>query len=291
MRALCLFFFVFPLFLSELASAKPKVLVTIKPLGLILQDIAGDKITLEQLLPDQASHHDYPMKMSDHRRLHNADLIVWIGPELESFLSRPLANIPKQKQLTLMKISGLEWPQSDHGSHDHHEHNQDPHLWLNPQNVAKIVEELTRHLAILDKQNAPFYQKNSQQFIEELNQLDLDIQKKMQPLQNKGFAVYHQAYDHFVSHYHLNELGYLTVTPERTSGAKHLAALYDSLANNGECIFAEPLMDKSRIEKIARQHQLRVGYLDVMGIEATNYAQLMQSISDNFSACLSDGSR
>lgn len=290
-----LFFLFTSLYLSSLAtnaSAKPQILVSIKPLGLILQEIAGDKIALDQLLPDQASHHDYPMKMSDHRRLRSADLVVWIGPELESFLARPLANISVQKQMAIMDIADLEWPDSDHEFHDAHHHSKDPHLWLNPENTVKISQALAKRLGNIDAEHADYYHENANKFIKAVGKLDQEIQNQMKPVQDQGFAVYHQAYGHFVSRYHLKELGYLTLTPERKSGAKHLATLYTALAREGKCIFAEPLMDKSKIEKIARQHQLRVGYLDVMGIEAANYAQLMQSISDNFSACLSgDGSR
>lgn len=279
---------IFLLGLSTLCFARPNIVVSIKPLALIVQEIAGDKILLEQLLPDQASHHDYPMKMSDHKRLYKADLIIWIGPDLESFLSRPLANISAEKQLALMELSGIEWPDADNDAHDEHHHNQDPHLWLNPKNVEKIANILSGKLAGIDAQNEKFYKENTTRFIEKLNQLDKNINQQMQPIQGRGFAVYHHAYNHYVARYHLKQLGYLTLTPERKSGAKHLAALYKALANDGKCIFAEPLMDKSRIEKIAAKYQLRVGYLDVMGIKADSYSQLMQSISDNFSTCLSD---
>ena len=38
------------------------------------------------LLPDGASEHDYSLRPSDVKRLQNADLVVWIGPEMEAFM-------------------------------------------------------------------------------------------------------------------------------------------------------------------------------------------------------------
>lgn len=275
--------------LSTPAFAELRILVSVKPIAFAVNEITGDKVTVEQLIPDLASHHDYPLKMSDHKRLHQADLIIWIGPELESFLSRPLSNLSTEKQLTLMNLANLNWPHTDHP--DEHDHQQDPHLWLNPQNMAIVAQAIGEKLILLDKSNQEFYQKNTRAFITRLNQLDDEIKQKMLPLRGKGFAVYHQAYGHYVDHYQLNQLGFLTLTPERKSGAKHLAALYKSLAKDGQCIFAEPLMDKKKIEEIASEHQLQLGYLDIMGIGANNYSQLMLTMADSFSACLSDRRR
>jgi len=291
------------LLLSAISSAQINLVTSIKPLTLIAKEIGGDHLVIHQLIPDNASHHDYPMKMSDHRLLDKADVVVWIGPEMESFLTRPLANLPKEKSILLMAIPGLIWPGETHHikpghiepghreSEDEHHHSQDPHLWLNPQNVVLIVKELTKKLSALDKKNASDYQKNADQFIASLTKLDEEIAEEMSPLSDKGFAVYHHGYNHFVDHYHLKQLGYLSLTPERKSGAKHLNVLFNALDKEGKCIFGEPMANNSQLLAIAKQHQLKVGYLDLMGINANSYQQLMQSLADNLLACLSDGSR
>lgn len=280
----------FLLFLPQLVLAQIKVVTSIKPLTLIMEEIGGDKINLEQLIPDQASHHDYPLKMSDHRRLHTADLVVWIGSDLESFLTRPLANLPTEKTMSLIDLSDIKWPEDYEEEHDHH-HNRDPHLWLNPQNVVVIVKSLTKKLSELDQKNAAEYQHNANQFIALLEKLDQEIENQMLLLGDKGFAVYHHGYSHYVDRYKLKQLGYLTLTPERKTGAKNLNKLLNALKKEGKCIFAEPFVDDSQILAIAKKHQLRVGYLDLMGIKSDNYQQLMRSISDSFSACLSDRGR
>lgn len=285
MRLLLILLFCLP----QLVFAQIKVVTSIKPLTLILQEIGGDKIVIEQLIPDQASHHDYPLKMSDHRRLHQADLIVWMGADLESFLTRPLANLSQEKTLSLIELIDIRWPENE--GVDHHNHHRDPHLWLNPHNVIVIVNTVTKKLAELDQEHAREFQRNAEQFIVSLKKLDIYVEKQMLPLSEKGFAVYHHGYSHFVNRYKLRQLGYLTLTPERKSGAKNLNRLLNKLQKEGKCIFAEPFVDDVQVKAIAKQHQLKLGYLDLMGIKSDSYAQLMHSISDSFSACLSDGGR
>jgi zinc transport system substrate-binding protein len=285
-----LFFTLILIFLPGLTLAQIKVVASIKPLALILKEIGGDKLVIQQLIPDQASHHDYPLRMSDHKKLHGADLVVWIGSDLESFLTRPLSNLPKNKIVSLENLSGIEWPGKENEKHDHH-HSRDPHLWLNPQNVIVMVKFLTKKLAAIDQINAIEYQKNADSFIASLELLDKDIFEKLTPLTDKGFAVYHHGYSHFVSRYHLKQLGYLTLTPERKTGAKHLNQLLRVLKSEGKCIFGEPSVDSAQLLAIANQHQLRVGFLDLMGIKSSSYQQLMQSLAESFSTCLSDRSR
>jgi zinc transport system substrate-binding protein len=113
----------------------------------------------------------------------------------------------------------------------------------------------------------------------------------MLPLRNKGFAVYHHGYSHFVNHYQLKQLGYLTLTPERKTGAKHLYELLNLLKKEGKCIFAEPATDDSQVVAIAKKYQLKTGYLDLMGINANSYQELIESVATGFSTCLSDRSR
>lgn len=275
--------------LPQLAFAQIKVVTSIKPLTLILQEIGGDKIQIEQLIPDQASHHDYPLKMSDHRRLHQADLIVWIGADLESFLTRPLGNLDKEKTLSLIDLPDILWPSNSEEEHDHHI--RDPHLWLNPQNVMVIVKSVTKKLAALDQAHAHEFERNAEEFIFSIERLDQEIEKQMLPLSHKGFAVYHHGYGHFVNRFQLRQLGYLTLTPERKSGARNLNQLLNKLQKEGKCIFAEPFVDDAQVKAIANKHQLRLGYLDLMGVKSDNYQQLMRAMSDSFLTCLSDGSR
>jgi zinc transport system substrate-binding protein len=286
-----LFFTLILIILPNLALAQIKVVASIKPLTLILQEIGGNQLIIEQLIPDQASHHDYPLKMSDHRKLHRADLIVWVGPELESFLNRPLSNFPANKIISLEKLADLQWPEEKEDENENHHHSHDPHLWLNPQNVIVIVKQLTKELATLDKKNAARYQQHANDFIQSLEQLDKQTLEQLAPFKDRGFAVYHHGYSHFVERYHLKQLGYLNLTPERKTGAKHLNQLLKRLKTDGKCIFGEPSVDNDQLLTIAETHQLRVGFLDLMGIKANSYQQLMQSLADSFSTCLSDGSR
>lgn len=283
----------FTLLIPALAQAKPTLLASIKPLALIAQEVAGDHAEVNTLLPITASPHDYPLKMSDHRQLHNADLVLWVGPELESFLARSLANRPAGKIVSAYSLPDIHWPTHsgahDHEHVDHHHKGGDPHLWLDPHNARVIALAVAEKLALLDPASANAYRANAASFVASAKQLDKRLHTLLAPVKAQGFAVYHEGYSHFVSRYDLHQVGYVTYAPERRPGAKHLKELQEVLRREGKCLFVEPYYDVSSIEEMARSLGLKIGVLDPIGDQQiSSYQTLMEKLGNSFLTCLTN---
>lgn len=280
------------LLLALPAYAKLQVLASIKPLALIAQEVAGDQVDVITLLPITASPHDYPLKMSDHKRLRSADLVLWVGPELESFLARPLSNLPADKLITSYRLPGLYWPDevaSDH-QHSNHKHaDKDPHIWLNPRNAIVISQELAARLAHLQPESAAIFHANAERFTASVELLDQQLAHQLAPVKEVGFAVYHEGYAHFVGHFGLHQVAYVTYTPEHRPGARHLQELREVLAKEGKCLFMEPYYKAQGMEGMAKTLSLQIGLLDPIGEQqVSSYQQLLRQLSQSFLTCLAD---
>lgn len=97
-----------------------------KPLGFIAAAIADGVTETQVLLPDGASEHDYSLRPSDVKRLQNADLVVWIGPEMEAFMDKSTQSIAANKKVTIAELDGVKPllitgadDDDDHHGHDH----------------------------------------------------------------------------------------------------------------------------------------------------------------------------
>jgi zinc transport system substrate-binding protein len=273
-------------------QAKPLVLSSLQPLTLIAQEITGSLADVDTLLPATASHHDYPLKVSDYARLQKADLILWVGPQLESFLQKPTANLPSAKIITAYNLAGIHWPLDvAEVAEDHHEHAHDPHLWLDPRNAVVVAQAVAAKLAQIDAKNAQQYRTNLQVFAEKMQILDEKLRVALVPVAGIGFAVYHEGFAHFVSHYNLHQLDYVALTPEQKPGAKHMHLLREKLAKEGKCLFLEPYNDMQTTKDLAQELHLKLATLDALGVlGATTYAQLLEQMAGAFSACLANGS-
>ena len=137
---------------APLASAA--VVTSLKPLGFIASAIADGVTQTQVLLPDGASEHDYSLRPSDAKRLQNADLVVWIGPEMEAFMDKSTQSIAPNKKVTIAELDGVKPllmkgtdDDDDHHGHDHgagensdddHHHGiYNMHLWLSPE-IARL---------------------------------------------------------------------------------------------------------------------------------------------------------
>lgn len=110
---------------AGISCAQAAVLTSIRPLGFIASAIADGVTTTEVLLPDGASPHDYALKPSDIKRLREADLVVWVGPEMEAFLTKPVQQLENNKNLMLTglpAVHSLLMAGDDDDDHDHKAH-------------------------------------------------------------------------------------------------------------------------------------------------------------------------
>jgi zinc transport system substrate-binding protein len=226
--------------------------------------------------------------MSDHRRLHQAELVLWVGAELESFLDKPLRNLPSERSISTYDLPGIQWPDNMSGEVEHHhDHSEDPHLWLNPQNAVVIAKALAVRLGQLQPAQAQLFATRAESFAQAMQILDRKLQVEMEPLKSRGFAVYHEGYAHFVAHYGLHQLGYITYTPERRPGAKHTYQLRRLLEAEGVCLFIEPHQKTEHLQGLVKQLDLRLGQLNPIGDnQVKSYKELLEQMGQAFSACL-----
>jgi len=116
------------------ANAEIKVVTSIKPIH-SLASYLMDGVGKPDLIVDGFnSPHGFSMKPSHAKMLQNADLIFWIGEDLESFLEKPLSSIAKKaEKIELIEIKGLnvlkfrERNIFDEHDHDDHAKKEDDH--------------------------------------------------------------------------------------------------------------------------------------------------------------------
>ena len=114
------------------ANAEIKVVTSIKPIH-SLASYLMDGVTKPDLIVDgYASPHGFALKPSHAKMLQNADLIFWVGEDLENFLEKPLKSVAKKaEKIELMEIKGLTKlkfrERNIFEGHDDHGHKEDDH--------------------------------------------------------------------------------------------------------------------------------------------------------------------
>jgi len=292
--------------------AHSAVVTSIKPLGFIAAAISEGITPVEVLLPDGASEHDYALRPSDVKRIKNADLVIWVGPEMEAFLTKPAAALPASRNLEIAALPAVKFQlirggedEDEHeeghasdksedqdSSHTHHHHGEyNMHLWMSPKIAQESAVAIHGKLLELMPESKAKLDANLQQFEAALAETDKHIGAQLAPVRNKGYFVFHDAYSYFEKHYGLSPAGHFTVNPEIQPGAQRLHQIRTQLVEQkAVCVFAEPQFRPAVIDAVSRGTSVRKGTLDPlgMGISLTkdSYVKFLSQLSSQYASCL-----
>ena len=292
---------------SYLSSSKAEIQVvtSIKPLhslaSMIMQGVGEPKLIVD----GNTSPHNFSLKPSHAKILQTADIVFWIGEDIETFLEKSLSSLSKKaKVIELMQISQIkklkfreknifEVSHDDHGhkKHDDHGHAHgefDPHIWLDPMNAKIILKEMTKELILLDKKNASKYKANLRNAHIKIDKLVMDINFKIN--KSAKYIVFHDAYQYFENRFGLKTLGALTVNTDILPGAEQLKNIRNLIKKEkAKCIFSEPQFNPKIIKAIAKDTNIKTGVFDPLGADLKNnedlYLKLIINLSNSLKKC------
>jgi len=290
------------------AKEQLKILSTIKPVHSLVSAIGGDLVSVEQIIPDNASPHHYSLKPSDLRKINKAKLIFRIDPELESFLNKSLRSVSEEKLITLSqaeKLTLLEAKASHnhegHDDEDHEEHEEkgddhenealDYHLWLNPDNAISMANTIRDSLINIAPENTEQFTTNTQQLTASIQKTHQEITEQLKDVKDVPFLVMHDAWQYFTSHYQLKQLGTISAQERLKTSARALSEARATIkGSNVKCLLAEPNLKQRTLITLTESLPINITHIDPLGREIPEsdqaYPQLLQYTADKILSCL-----
>ena len=309
------------LIFSTLAKAELKVVTSIKPIHSLASYIMDGVGSPGLIVDGYNSPHSFQLKPSHAKMLEQADIIFWIGEDLENFLEKPLDTIAKKaEKIELLEIKnikklkfrernifeeheghddhghdakkeehddhGHDAKKEEHDDHEEHGHGEyDPHIWLDPINAKIILNEITEHLIENDYKNASTYKSNLTKALAKIDKLIIDVITETN--KNLSYVVFHDAYQYYENRFNINILGAMTVNPDVMPGAEQIHEIHEVIEHdNVSCILSEPQFNPDIIKSIAKDTSVKTGVLDPLGANLKPgknlYFDLIRNMSSSF---------
>jgi len=261
----------------------PQVQTDIPPVAALVAQVMGDLGTPGVLLDKGGDEHDMQLRPSQMRALTDAQLLVWVGPELTPGLDTARQSVRDLQSLALLDDPAtLRLPYTDGSSN--------PHAWLDPTNASLWLGVIAQRLSALDPAHAATYAANAAAAQTQIAALDSDLASQLAGL-TQSFVTYHDAYGYFTAHYHLPSAGGLAAGDAAPPGAARLSALR-AQAEKGQiaCAFPEAQHDPALIINLAQGTAVFVGPpLDPVGStldpDRHAYAKLMTALTQSLLTC------
>lgn len=295
---------------AQPALAGIRVVASIKPVHSLAASIMQGVGEPRLLIPGTVSPHGGALRPSQARALREADLVFWIGPEMETFLERPLAGLarggaavalsqaPDVKLLALRE--GGVWPAHEPAAEDTGEHDEegqghgdhDMHIWLDTDNARAMAAEIAAALTRIDPAHRAAYAANAKALDARLAALDEEIRTRLAPVREQSYIVFHDAYQYLEARYGLSPAGAVTLSPEIKPGARRIAELRRAVRARGAvCVFAEPQFEPRLLATLTEGTGARSAELDPLGADVPPgpdaYAAIMRALAGGIADCLS----
>ena len=307
---------------STLAKADLKVVTSIKPIHSLASYIMDGVGSPGLIVDGYNSPHSFQLKPSHAKMLEQADIIFWIGEDLENFLEKPLATIAKKaEKIELLEIKGIkklkfrernifeehddhghdakkkehdddhghDAKKEEHDDHDDHGHGEyDPHICLDPINAKVILSEITEHLIENDSKNASTYKNNLDKALKDIDKLTMDVMTELN--ESTSSIVFHDAYQYFEKRFNIKILGAFTVNTDVMPGAEQLSEIREIIEHDKvKCIFSEPQFNPDIIKVVAKDMNIKTGVVDPLGATLNPgkdlYFDLIRNMSASFKGC------
>lgn len=179
----------------------------------------------------------------------------------------------------------------DHAGHAHGHDAVDAHIWLDPQNAKALVHEIEEALVAHDPANAAKYEANAEALMARLDDLTAEIKTTLEPVKDKPFVVFHDAYHYFENRFGLTAAGSITVSPEVIPGARRVGEIQGKLKElDAACVFSEPQFEPKLVTVVTDGTNAKSGVLDPLGAGLDNgpslYFELLRGLASSFRDCL-----
>ncbi|NOQ89242.1 MAG: zinc ABC transporter solute-binding protein [Gammaproteobacteria bacterium] len=270
------------------------IVVTIKPLYSLVAHLTDGIEQPLLLMKQMQSPHHYTMRPSERRLLSDARVIVWIGPQMESYLSKIIQqqntiaiSAMQANGLTLLDRRTKNSPQ--HTADDAASDSLDPHIWLSSQNAIAISKHISQQLILNDPENTYQYKDNLQKLVEKIARLSAEIKKSLNN-SNRPFITYHDAFQYFEDENKLNYIDSISFDEETGVSLKHLRHIKTSIEkNNIHCLVYQP-PEPDIIKTLTNKATIKAMALDPLGQNVSNdkeaWFEIMRDIAINFKNCL-----
>lgn len=275
--------------LSPVAEAKKLSIITATTdLAALAQEVGGDNVNVESMARGYQDPHFVEAKPSFLLKLHNTDLLIVVGLQLEIGWLPPLIT---QSGNAKIQVGGpgyldasqfaeiLDIPSGPVTRAEGDVHPLgNPHYWLDPDNGRRIAKGIAAKLGEMDPSNAVYFQARFQDFDKRLTAAEQKWDAAMKPYRGRKVVTYHRSFPNFAKHFGLNVIAYVEPRPGIPPTPSHTIELIGQMKReNCKIILVEPYFDLKTPNSVAAQTGGKVvQYLPSVGgeKEVTDYFKL-----------------
>jgi zinc transport system substrate-binding protein len=241
-------------------ESKVKVIASLFPQFDFARQVGKDKVEAALLLPPGVEAHSFEPKPRDIARMNEADMFIYTGKDMEPWVERILSGVSNKGLLAVDAGRGAKLIGAPE-SNGHRHAAADPHIWLDMDNAAVMVDNITSALIQKDPANKGFYEENAAKYKSDLRAMDAKFRDSFSQCRFNVFAYAgHPAFNYFTKRYNLKCVSpYKGLCPDSEPSPKAVIEVVDTVKKEGlGYIYYEELLSPKLAHTIADETGAKV---------------------------------
>jgi len=221
----------------------------------LANELGGDRVQVYSAVTGRQDVHVIQARPSLIARIRTADLVVCTGADLESAWlpvllrqgGNPAVRPGSPGFLEAARhVPMLDRPESlDRAQGDLHPMGN-PHIQLDPRNIARVAVVLSERLAKLDPKGAKYYEARGEDFRMRWESAIANWETRAVPLKGMPIVTQHRSWTYLVDWLELNEVANLEPKPGIEPSTSHLASLLSVVEDAGVALIVRSSYQSSR---------------------------------------------
>ena len=271
------------------ATGEVSVLAAFYPLQFVAERVGGERAVVDSLTEPGAEPHDLELTPQQVAAVGEADAVLY-EKGFQPAVDEAVEQSAPEHVLEVRDVVPLE-PAPDTGTHDEHEQSEegaasDPHVWLDPGNLADIADATAELLVAADPDGAEDFRANAAALRGDLEALDAEFEQGLASCERRTFVVSHAAFGYLARAYGLEQVGISGLSPEAEPTPGRLAEVQRIVESAGiTTVFYETLVSPEVAETLAADLGVRTAVLDPLeGLAAGAGGDYLEVMRDNLAA-------
>jgi ABC-type Zn uptake system ZnuABC Zn-binding protein ZnuA len=250
---------------GSILTPKLKVVTSVAPITDIVKNIGGEKIDVMGIIPEGSDSHTFELVPSDVVKMHDADLVIIDGLNLEGSMEKVANEIRNKNHLLQLLKLGDNTVTQDQWIFDFsfpkEKGDPNPHLWLNVVYAMKFANLTRDKLIEMDTKNGASYSSNADRYISLLKKLDQGIMQAVQtvPPLNRKLLTYHDSWAYFAPRYGMEVIGAVQQSDFGEPSPQYVAKLIDQIRSEKvTAIFGSEEFQSKVVAQVAKEGNVTI---------------------------------
>lgn len=229
------------------AGERVLVMATIFPVYDFARQVGGDRVEVRLMVPPGAEPHDWEPTPQDLAALSQAKVFIYSGAGLEPWVNKVLSGNLRKDAVVVEASQGVDLYTAPDG-------HTDPHVWLDPDNARKMVNNIRDGLVAADAAHKTEYEQNAAAYVKQLIGLDAAYRDALAHVARRDFVTSHAAFGYLARRYGLNQIPIMGLAPDAEPTPETMAGIVRLVREQGiKYIFFETLVSPKLSQTIARE--------------------------------------